>query len=547
MVRSLGGSRVLSRNALSLLVIVCGLVTAALASELRVSIRDASTGKPTAAAVRLYDSQGRLEIPDNALDLGSMGYLYATGALIHYADWTSPRVRSQDPYFGSSYFRAKHPPLTACFFVDGAFKMELAPGRCRLVVNKGLEYVAVDKEITIGPDRGHHEAVHLSRWVDMARRGWYSGDAHVHIERRTPESSRAALLWAAAEDVHVSNIMLMGDAEQTYYPQYAYGPGGRYQEGDRVLVAGQEDPRTEQLGHTLHLRIAGPVRDAARYYHYQPVFEGIRRQGGLSGLAHVGRRRWSFNVDRGLSLVAPTGQVDFVEIAQMGYIGVNLWYEFLNLGFRLTAMAGSDVPWGGTIGRPRVYAYTGSGASFDAERWFEAVRQGRTFVTTGPMLGLAVNGQPPGSLVRLKRGETVTVQAHAWGHPGGARPLVLEIVSLGKPLKTVRPTGPAQNQLETAMRMTAERSFWVTARCQTNEEPLMDQPGFFSGAIATPVYVEVDGQPWRDLEHIRELVARRLASLDRVEEWLATRESLPEMGAQLNSARSYYTRLLKQD
>jgi uncharacterized protein with HEPN domain len=75
----------------------------------------------------------------------------------------------------------------------------------------------------------------------------------------------------------------------------------------------------------------------------------------------------------------------------------------------------------------------------------------------------------------------------------------------------------------------------------------MDQPGFFSGAVATPVYVEVDGQPWRDLEHSRELVARRLASLDRVEEWRATRESLPEMGAQLKSARSYYTRLLKQD
>ena len=75
-----------------LLVLVCGGAHVR-ASELRVSIGDASTGKPTAAAVRLYDRQGRLEIPDSALDLGSMGYLYAAGALIHYADWTSPRAR----------------------------------------------------------------------------------------------------------------------------------------------------------------------------------------------------------------------------------------------------------------------------------------------------------------------------------------------------------------------------------------------------------------------------------------------------------------------
>ena len=46
-----------------------------------------------------------------------------------------------------------------------------------------------------------------------------------------------------------------------------------------------------------------------------------RQEGALSGFAHVGRQHWSFHAERGLSLLAPLGLVDFAEIAQMGYIG----------------------------------------------------------------------------------------------------------------------------------------------------------------------------------------------------------------------------------
>ncbi len=484
----------------------CGLAAAA---ELQVSIRDASDGQPTAAAVRLHDSQGRLHIPDTALDLSAMGYLYAPGALIHYADWTSPRARSQDPFFGSSWFRQQHPAATACFFVEGGFRIQLPAGRFRLIASKGLEYTPVEKVVELGEDR-REETLTLSRWVDMAERGWYSGDGHVHIERATAAADPSALLWAAAEDVRISNVLRMGDARGTYYPQYAFGPAGRASAGGRWLAPGQEDPRTRYLGHTLHLNLAAPVRTPATYYAYGEVFERVRRGGGLSGFAHAGRRRWSFQADRGLALLAPAGLVDFVEIAQMGYIGVNLWYEFLNLGFHLTAMAGSDVPWGGTIGTTRVYAYTG--AKFDPDRWFEAVRRGRTFVTTGPMLEFTVNGQLPGAVLKLAPGEAVRVGARAWG----GRPLKLKLVSFGQVLKEVSGDGA----LETEFTLRARDSLWITALCETNAQPLMDMPGYFSGAVATPVYVEVDGQRGHDARRLDELVQSRLQSLDDVEKWL---------------------------
>lgn len=54
------------------------------------------------------------------------------------------------------------------------------------------------------------------------------------------------------------------------------------------------------------------------------------------------------------------------------------------LGFRLTAAAGSDFPWGSTIGEVRTLAYTGN--NFNADTWFAALKAGNTFVTNGPAL-----------------------------------------------------------------------------------------------------------------------------------------------------------------
>lgn len=524
-----------------------------LAAEFRVSIQD-SSGRPTAAAVRLYNDRGELQIPADALDLARMGHLYAPGALIHYADWTSPRVRSQDPFFGSSFFRAQHPRETACFFTKGGFRLSLSPGRYQLIVSKGFEYTPVERTISVGESRVD-ETITVARWVDMPARGWYSGDGHVHIARGTGAANQGALQWAAAEDVQVSNVLLMGDARQTYYPQYAFGQAGRAEREGRWLVPGQEEPRTGYLGHTLHLNTGGELRDAAKYYSYRPIFERSHDR-GLAGFAHVGRRRWSFHVDRGLSLLVPAGLVDFVEIAQMGYIGVNLWYDFLNLGFRLTAMAGSDVPWGGTIGSARVYAYTGDG--FDVDRWFAAVRAGHTFVTTGPMLDFSVNGERPGSVIRAKRGDVIRVKARVWGETPGARPVRLQLISFGRVMREISGDGA----LETTLEFRAEKSLWITAAGETNAKPLMDVPGFFSGAVATPVFVEVDGQPCRDLEHLKELVARRLRSLDEIERWLdagesaveagnlggwesrdALRQSVPAIRADVRAARTYFSRL----
>ena len=115
-----------------------------------------------------------------------------------------------------------------------------------------------------------------------------------------------------------------------------------------------------------------------------------------------------------------------------------MYYDFLNLGFPLTASAGSDLPWGGTIGEVRVYAYLGE-KKFTADHWFDAFRKGNTFVTNGPMLDLNVEGAIPGDKLVLDQDRSVQVSAKMQINPAiGLKKL--ELIAHGEVIKKVEST-----------------------------------------------------------------------------------------------------------
>ena len=76
----------------------------------------------------------------------------------------------------------------------------------------------------------------------MPQRGWYSGDDHLHIARPTQDFNPIVSKMMQAEDIHVANLLQMGKVEDfTIAKQYAHGPDSYYQEGNHLLVAGQEN------------------------------------------------------------------------------------------------------------------------------------------------------------------------------------------------------------------------------------------------------------------------------------------------------------------
>ena len=80
--------------------------------------------------------------------------------------------------------------------------------------------------------------------------------------------------------------------------------------------------------------------------------------------------------------------------------GFEMYYALLNCGFRMSPTAGTasgvhPVP----LGYSRVYVHTGD--EFKLDDWLDGLRRGRSFVTTGPMLTGAVNGELPGKVFQV--------------------------------------------------------------------------------------------------------------------------------------------------
>jgi hypothetical protein len=376
------------------------------------------------------------------------------------------------------------------FYVDGAFDVRVPAGTYRLTISKGFEYTAQSASVDLAPAATVTRELRLARWTNMPAKGWYGADDHIHL-RRSPADDPKIATWIAAEDLQVGHLLQMGDFFATYFSQYAFGESGRFQEGGRMLVAGQEEPRTPEIGHTISLGAREFVRMTRDYYSFDRIFDRVHELGGVTGFAHQGM---SFHGYRGMVLNTLRGKTDFLELAQFcvpeGPLAVQHYYHFLDMGYKLTALAGSDFPWCGVgpqyggsepslarIGNARFYVYTGGPLTF--ERYMAGLKAGHTFVTTGPMLSLTVGGKMPGDTLDVAPGAKVHVVAEAMGEVQS-----VSIIGHGKVLAQ-----SAGKRVE--LDLTASHGIWVAARCDG---------GRLQVAHTTPVYVTVNGGGFQNPE-----------------------------------------------
>ena len=464
-------------------------------ARLAVTVLDAESGRATPVRVRLVAADGAVATPpDNAI-------------AVQYGQNDQAQGFASQP--------------DGAFYVEGRFETELSPGTWSLSISKGNEYLAQEHEIRLEAGEEAFRPYRLERWVDMPARGWYSADDHVHI-RRSPRENPLILKWVAAEDIHIGAMLQMGDFwTDSYFSQYAWGPEGVYQVEDRFLTSGQEEPRTHALGHTISLAADELVRFQNEYYHYDQVFDRVRELGGVAGYAHQATSYY-FRGHRGMTLDVLRQKVDFVEVLQFcgGFttevMRTQSYYQFLDLGFRLTATAGSDFPWCGVqggwparIGNARFYARIEGPLTF--ERWRQSLRAGRTFVSSGPVLDLEVNGALPGDDLAVTKRSRLRVIARANGHPDQVPLRELEIVGHQKVLHRVSADEPGQSPAEITLdvELPVDHGMWIAARCRA---------GDLQVAHTTPVYVSVDGGGFHNPEtagHYLDLSERFLQELER--------------------------------
>ena len=503
---------------------------------LTVKIFDA-TGAPTPVRVRLLDAQGN---PPRAHGSAPV------------SDSPVPIPKQAVAVMWGRQDRAQGYLLQpdGSFYVDGNFDVNLVPGNYTATVTKGNEYLQQTLNLALKPGEHVTRDCRLKRWIDMPARGWYSADDHIHIQR-SPRDDPSILRWIAAEDIHVGNILEMGDFWATYFTQYSFGEKGRYNESGRILSPGQEEPRTPEIGHTISLGAAELVRFQPDYYSFDRLFDKVRQLGGVTGFAHQGM---SFHGYRGMTLNILRGKIDFLELAQFcvpeGPLALDHYYHFLDLGYRITALAGSDFPWcgrdrfgfpqeGSQIGNARFYTYAGGPLTF--ERWFAAVKAGHTFVTTGPIVLLKVNDRLPGDTLDVAPGAKLHITAEAYGESGQVPLKSLEIIAHGRSLKKVE--AQAGGRLSAELDLPVQHGVWIAAKCEAGKMQI---------AHTTPVYVTVNGGGFHNpatARHYLELSEQCLRELE--QEFSSTSRALDaqvprhksQLERQIADARSVLSRL----
>ena len=87
------------------------------------------------------------------------------------------------------------------FVCPGRAVLELPAGQYSFAIERGPEYERIDGEIELAGDDRREVKFTLKRIADLAAKGWYAGDLHVH---RPVEDIR---LLMQAEDLHVAPVI----------------------------------------------------------------------------------------------------------------------------------------------------------------------------------------------------------------------------------------------------------------------------------------------------------------------------------------------------
>jgi hypothetical protein len=469
-----------------------------------VRISDAATGQPTPVRLRLVDAAGVCRMP--------------FGRLTEFAAEPGADIGGQVRIGGDSFA-----------YIDGLCEVRLPAGPVRVEVSKGPEYLPLCREVVLGPGK---IALRLTveRALDWRSRGWYSGDG-----RALEMSPHAARLEGAAEGLDVVNLLAherppQGDRPAAFINLLAFSGTQPALDGSPLVVVNTYNSHPF-LGTVALLnchRVVYPLRfgapDGLDDWSVTDWCDQCHRKKGLVAWPELPRLTAEHPQGEALAALL-LGKIDafevcrFVPTQSVGTRGVADWYRLLACGQRLPLVGASGkdsntVP----LGALRTYARLEPNQEFSYGAWIEAVRAGRTFVTDGPLLSLAANGQEIGSMLSFANASgserpTVRIQAEARSVTPFSR---LECVYNGAVVATGA-TDSEQRSAAIEADVPIAGSGWLAARCLGDDGAVH--------AHTSPVYVQMEGRPLRP---DAETMAPLLAVLDGTLAWVQREARCPK-------------------
>jgi hypothetical protein len=497
---------------------------------LSVRVLDGSKSSDTAARVHLAAADGKTYVPTDA-------YSRVSGA--------GDRV----------------------FHTPGPFRVDVPAGKVTMDVVKGFEFVPAKVEATVAAGEVTTISIALERLTDMSAKGWYNGSTHVHMNYagNLHNTLENLMMMSAAEDQDIVNEQI-ANKDNRILDYHHFVPGGGahpISTPERVVVVGQEY-RPPFYGHVfmfqLKKHLITPFLTGyegtgveSLYPSNTDMMRKAKAQGATTGYVHA----FGGNSDplasnlgggKGFIVDAALGATDALEWSNSGRGSFFPWYAVLNNGLRITAVGGEDsisnLHQSKLVGSARTYVHTGD-RGLTADAWFEHLRRGNAFVSTGPMVELTVNGRIPGDTVALPAG-------------GGEVDIAARVRSI-TPLETV--TLVFNGAVVETIALSADRksadfrktlrvphSGWYHLRAEGSPNDRYPLDTSFAQGFTNPVWMTVGDRPVRNraaAEYCLKWIDLLQKQAEAWPDWRSQKEK-DHVYAQFEEARAIYRRFLSE-
>lgn len=465
-------------------------------ARLKIVVRDAETNQATPCRINVVGPDGNFYQPP-ANDLTP----YALTGQWPRAGRGNREDKAPIRYYGRF------------FYSRGESTVEVPPGPVRVEVWKGLEYCP--RTVAVDARAGNEQMVEidLSPPTAMDQLGYWSGDVHLHLRRSSDADDQRIFDLLDAEDIGYGAVLAFNEPAGPYAgfmesmataQSRGLGIGSIRSRGKRQIVSGQEY-RSSTYGHlNLYLRddlvLTGVRANADDWPLYGEIGRQTQLAGGYACYAHGGYAQAIY-----ADLVR--GNINAVELLQFGvYRGIGLadWYRVLNAGFRLPCTGSSDYPACRKLGDCLTYVFHEGSPTFP--QWLRAAAEGRSFVTTGPLVLLEVGDRRPGDIVRLEKDDTARLVARVRVRCEVAPVTHVQLIVGGRVAHQWQPSAEdaRQHWLEFEAPVEAAASSWVAARA-FSKSPLGEPD---AEAHTNPIYIYRDGKAPFDTAAVDALIER---------------------------------------
>jgi hypothetical protein len=334
---------------------------------------------------------------------------------------------------------------------------------------------------------------------------------------RTGSNDDTLLTITSAKDIQYAFLLSMntggynrGREFESWLQKKGLGKSSNVNIGHYFISSGQEY-RTRKLGHVTivlgdeYLKGAGRVEDVDQGPALAVIADQAHDLNGYIGLNHGGYHHQEADA------LLLERKMDFLELLQFGgyrSLGLDGWYDFLNIGFRIPIVGACDFPYTRELGSEITYVWI-EAAENDIPSpvdFMQGIAKGNSFATSGPMLFFSVMGKNAGDIIDLPAevDTTVTVELKVSSHIYPVQNL--ELVVNGRVVEREY-SAQSRNDWEVSYNLRIDKSCWIAARTYG---------GAGTEAHSNPVYIYCGAKKPFDRDSAALILARLDGSTARI-------------------------------